>query len=958
MAQKSNVWCGQLRLASFLAIGSAIAFSGDSTFAQIAPDGTLPNNSIVTPSGNTSVIQGGTQVGTNLFHSFAQFSVLKGNTAHFNNAGTIQNIFTRVTGGSASSIDGVIKANGTANVFLLNPNGIIFGPNARLDIRGSFLASTASRLNFADGTQFSAIAPQSTPLLTISVPIGLQFGGTAGGIRVQGSSLKVQPGKTLALVGGDVTLQGGKLADSQEPNLASPGGRIELGSVAGIGEVSLNQRGNSWVLGYDSVNTFKDIRLEDRAFVDASGSGGGDIQIQGAQLDLTQRSAIFADTEGTGSGGQVLVHTNKAVTLKDGSRITADVLQGKTGTGGDVTIETGQLSIQGNGSLIRTDTNGKRQGGNLTVRASNSVELDGRKTGLYSQTEDAGDAGNLTITTRRLSVSNGAVVSTSTYAKGKGGILSVTASDSVELGGDSGLFSQTQGAGDAGNLTIDTRRLSVFDGAQVSSKPSTSTRSQSGLGANLSVTASDSVELMGSSANDQSPSGLFTQTQGAQNAGNITIKTRQLNVGNGAQVSATTSGQGKGGEIRVNAFDSVNLFGVGSNKTGSGLFTRTTVQGQGGNIFVETRAFRVADNAVVDARTIGEGTGGNITVKANTFEAVNGGQILASAFKGSNGSAGKITLNTTDSVTISGSAPFKRLVGIGRSLVEDESATSGLFVLSRGSGNAGNLELTARSIRLDNLGEVSAETASGQGGDIKLQAQDLLLLHRNSKISTTAGGSGNGGNIIIDTPFIIAAPLENSDITANAYNGQGGKITINATGIYGMVQRSRQDLERLHVEDLNPRNLLTNDITAFSQQNPTFSGIIQINTPDVDPSRGLLQLPTNLVDVSQQIDTSCNSGSRQRKGSFTVTGRGGLPSSPYEMLTPKAVVVDWVTLNPSSDNRNSPSVTKKPTHPTPEPIVEATGWIRNAKGEVVLIANAPTVTPHSPQLTPASCDDR
>jgi large exoprotein involved in heme utilization and adhesion len=260
-------------------------------------------------------------------------------------------------------------------------------------------------------------------------------------------------------------------------------------------------------------------------------------------------------------------------------------------------------------------------------------------------------------------------------------------------------------------------------------------------------------------------------------------------------------------------------------------------------------------------------------------------------------------------------------------------------VKSEGTGNAGNLDITANSVLLHNRGQLIAETVSGEGGNINLQVEDLLLMGRNSLISAQAFNNGNGGNIMIKPGLIVAVPKEDNDIVADAQQGNGGRINITTEGIFGLEFRRQR----------TPKS----EITASSQLG--ISGTVNITRLTVDPSQGLAALPANLVDQTNQIDQRCLAGRAKRENTFTVTGRGGLPQSPTEVISPDMVQDDLgtaVTSNPPT----SESVSPTPTSP-PKQLVEAQGWVVDDLGVVTLVASAPTVTPHSPALTPASCQE-
>ncbi len=782
------------------------------TNAQVTPDGTL--GTVVSAVGNQYTINNGTQVGGNLFHSFSQFSIPTGGAALFNNATTVQTIFARVTGGSASNIDGVIRANGTANLFLLNPAGILFGPNASLNIGGSFVASTGSSVLFADGTQFSATDTTNPPLLTVSLPVGLQMGSNPGSITVQNTGhqitigffapadrsqnpigLQVGTGQTLALIGGAVNFVGGVVT-------TNGGGHLEVGSVSN-GQVKLSSNAQGVVADYSAVTQFNDIHFGQQALLDASGSGGS-IQIQGRNISFTEGSAALLQQFGVQPSGGITIKATGSLNLigatsngKLGGFIQIDNL-GASPTG-DLNLSAAQL-LMNDGANIHNWTFTPVPGGKITANVTGDIAINGFaptnpivSTSITALTLGSGKAGDLTISTDNLRLSNGGSITVLTVGSGEGGTLAINATNLVEIAGtnplttlSSSIIASASSTGNAGSAIINTSELLVRDSGILGSSAVAS-----GAAGNVIVNASKSVEVRGQAAGSVLPARIAST---AEILDPLTQAT-----------------------LRLPAIPDANA----------------------GSLTINTPSLYVTD-------------GGAITVKAD------------------------------------------------------------------GPGTAGGVRINANSIFLDNQGRITAAAAAGEGGNIFLQG-DFLLLRHGSLINATAGGTGNGGNININARFVVAVPRENSDIVANAVLGSGGNIQITTQGIFGLKFR--------------PQLTTESDITASSQFG--LSGNVQINPISVDPSSGLVALPAHLADSSQQIATGC-AGSQG--SSFVATGRGGVPQNPTQKVSDDRI---WDDMRDLSAYRQ-PGRTVAPKIEPPPILLQATTWHRNADNTIELIANQPT----------------
>jgi filamentous hemagglutinin family protein len=908
--------------------------------AQIASDNSMSvPTQVIRQSDKLFEIIGGTETGINLFHSFAEFSVREENIASFiNNNPAIQNVISRVTGASASEILGKIEAGGSApnfNLFLLNPNGIIFGPNASLDLKGSFIATAANAIQFSDRGFFSASSPNDPSLLTVQ-PSAFFFNQVRpNSISYQGNNqpatgLEVPNGKSLLLLGGDVTIDGGQLT--------ALNGRVELGGLAGTGTVALNIDGNNLSLSLPDSAMRADVSLTNGSKVNVTDRGSGSIAINARNIEIAGfselNSGILENSESSGDkAGAITLQATGKIILDDG-RIGSLISQGGVGNSGDILIKAESLNIV-NGGYLFTITNGKGGTGNIIINIRDNIILKGRSSDIefpfpseianrVSQFGE-GNGGNITLEAKSLSLADGAIVGTTTRGKGDAGSILARVDDFISLENTTGETTQIRTAvdkgatGNGGAIDLRARSLSMTGGSELVSS-------------------------------------VFRTVDGIP------------------------GGIGKGGDITVNSSESVNISGVGVDGFSSGIFadTGTGAVGPAGSITVNTSALRIADAAVIDAQTKNSSNGGNIRINANTLEAINGGQLITSST--SSGNAGSITVNANKFVNLSGSDPTfaDRRAQFGTDVVGNIGPNSGLFAQSDSAGvagsvtvnspqinisdraiisvsgregQAGNLKITANSLTL-NRGFITAETGKSgveSGANITLQIRDLLRLANESVISATANGNANGGNIDIDPTFVLVFPPtgpNGSDIIAKAKKGNGGNIKINAQGIFGIKQR------------LSTRGNRTNDIDASSEFGA--SGQVQINGT-VDPNQGVAQIPETVVDPNALVSQSpCKRGSQSQ---FTRTGRGGLPPNLSDDLSGETTQVGLVKPAPSivaegQAQKTSSGVApnKNQTSKIENPIVPAQGWSFNDKGEVVLTAYNLAVTgPQRLQENPFGC---
>jgi filamentous hemagglutinin family protein len=679
-------------------------------------------------AGSNFNITGGLSKGQTLFHSFTDFSVPTNGSANFLNPVGNRDIITRVTGSLFSDINGLVKTNG-ANFFLINPNGIVFGTGAQLNVGKAFVGSTASSLDLVDGggrtITFGANPNGDAPLLSVAPNVlfnvsRLNLGGGNGAISNFGTLQTNNDSQYIGLIGGNVTLDG----SSGGGKIIAPGGRVDIGGLSGAGSVSVDNSGLVFGgngLGRSNVLLTNGAGITVRAtgtldtvntFFNNATAPGSSLNISANNLDIlnsgaksnTLPAALDAGLE-TNSGvqtvaaGDININVIGKVNLNNSS-IKNTLRSGSEGNIGDIKIQADTLDIKNQSIISSENTGGKGNAGNIDIKTTGDLRITGIN---YSALSPNDFANNVT-----------------------------------------GMSSSTNGQGMTGKITINTQgNMILSDQASIESR---------------------------------------IDPQGNGNGQGVSINTKNLSLSNGSTISSENAGgQGNAGNLDIKTTGDLTIAGINSSalapnslvNTVTGMSSSTNGQGTTGKITINTQGNMVlSDQASIESRIDPQGNGNGQGVSINTKNlSLSNGSSISSENVGGQGNAGNIDISSQRDINL-----------ISKSSISSSSL---------GQGEAANILFAGNRFSL-NDSSIFAQADSAKGGNIQFAFNDKFLLTTNSNISTNSGSTGkngSGGNITINSPVIVATP-GNNNISANAYAGNGGQVNITSQGVFGIQYRS------------------------------------------------------------------------------------------------------------------------------------------------------------------------
>ncbi len=850
--------------------------------AQITLDGSLGPKGPLSGPNFTIDAKVGRQVGSNLFHSFSEFNIQTDQSATFTGPDAIRNVIGRVTGGQVSEIDGTLRSTmPNAALYLLNPAGVMFGPKAKLDVPGSFHVSTADYLKLSDGGRFAATQPE-TSVLTSAPPQAFGFlGPNPAPITIQGSTLQVAKAQTLSIVGGDVTMTGGKVS--------APEGQATIVSTGSAGEVSVPTVATTEPVTLNGFTRMGKLELKQGAVIDGSGEGGGGIELSGGKITLQDGSALVSERQGTKAGRTIRVHGTESITLMDHSlhdfpSSEIDANSGGTGAAGEIIVQAPQVMV--NHAFI--------SGGNLEVSGQqidlvnhSSIQSWGSSTVTVRATERVtigssgnilcvlGDNGNALVQAPHVTIDDGSIFAIT----GKRGNLEISGQQ-VDIINDSEITSESFDAADAATVTVrgtegvtlSASTISISNLGSEGGAAGTVTVQAPRVRINKGRISAETGTLMLCGA-DLRGSGCSSPPLDGGRGGRVEVKGQQVEVINHSTITSGSITARDAGTVTVQGTEGVTL-------STSTISSDTSGRGAAGRVTVQAPQVLVDEGGVIAARALAgsKGQGGEVEVSGQWVEVINGGTI-SSATLGV-GAAGQVRV-IADTLRIAGQdiqgnrsriAASTQTAGRGgdvniqaQTLLLD--AGGEISATSAGTGDAGTVAIcVADELRMTD-GRISTQAQQAGGGNITVQVGGVLDMVRSELTTTVPNGKGNAGNIAVTAQ---AVALNNSTVRAQAADGNGGNIRIKA-GAYLASPDS--------------------EVTASSQKG--VSGTVDIQGVISDLSGSLKPLSQEYQPAVTLVANRC--AGRIREGtvnSFVVTGRGGVPLPPGGLLSSASLVAE------------------------------------------------------------------
>ncbi len=756
-------------------------------FSQIIADGTTGQQA--TLKGPDYLISSdlGKISGKNLFHSFSQFDINTNESATFTGPSNISNIISRVTGNQSSFIDGLLRSeiNG-ADFYFINPNGIMFGPNASLDIGGSFYVSTADYIKMQDKTLFHAKNPESS-FFTSAPPEAFGFLGTnIGEVSLKGNHIAVNDGKEINIFSGNLKME--------DASLYAPSGKINLISVGSEGEIIKDNKANVWkadgfsklgdidlkknedysdiqkkkgILDIDVSSSKQNNKLAGKIFIAGNDiklsnffiymsladeinnnlEKSGYINIISNNLSLLEGSGIYSDNYSAVDAGNIDIQTTETLTLNGEKNNYPSVISSLAysfGNSANVNINAGKILIS-NGARIETVSYDYGESGNININSADSILIydkssSGQKSGIFSTVFASGTAGDINISTKDLYLKPGIIQSLTLGSESFGNAGNIQLNvNNIKLENGSQIFNSTYGKGDAGEIKINAKQGIIASG----------------------------IDQKGYS------SGILATTYSEGNGGKIDINTLQIFLLDGARISVTASDLGASGNINIIS-DKIFISGIASNKKHSAISATTVSDGNGGSIDIQSKDIEIIQGFIHSQTEGGNGNGGDINIVSDSLNIIKGGEIAVSTT--GQGKAGNITIDVKNDIIIKERG--------------DNGEYGGIFANTLTLGDAGSLDIKSKKLEIDDgiIQAVSAKGSFGDAGNIIIATENLMLKN-GSLIGCSTSGEGNAGFIKIYVKDIFNLSGINKDgyhssVMSDTYSsGNGGNLLINSENI-------------------------------------------------------------------------------------------------------------------------------------------------------------------------------